>query len=156
MTTMMACENMDVESGLNKALVAADNYTIKGDILSLNKARMAPLARFQAVKVGTETHVLNGSWELNYVSGARIAFEGLYPGKKPTITFKLPDTNASGNSSCNNYKVTFSIDGNNIKFGDPVGTKMACEGSGEATFFSTLKTVSKYSVNGTTLTLIMG
>jgi heat shock protein HslJ len=156
MSTMMACENMDIETGLNKALVAADNYTVNGDILSLNKARMAPLARFQAMKAGTESHVLNGSWELNYVSGARIAFDGLYPGKKPTITFKLPDTKASGNSSCNNYNITFSIDGNNIKFGDPMSTKMACEGNGEAAFFNTLKTVSKYSVDGKTLNLIMG
>lgn len=49
-STMMACENMEIESGLGKALITADNYTINGDNLSLNKARMAPLARFKAVK----------------------------------------------------------------------------------------------------------
>lgn len=156
MSTMMACENMDIENGLNKALVAADNYVISGNILSLNKARMAPLARFQVVEAGAETHVLNGTWELNYISGPRIAFEGLYPDKKPRITFNLPDTKAIGNSSCNNYNIAFHLDGNDIKFADPMSTKMACEGSGEATFFATLKTISKYSVSGTTLNLIMG
>ncbi|MNV96172.1 META domain protein [compost metagenome] len=50
MSTMMACENMEIEHGLNKALITADNYTISGDNLSLNKARMAPLARFKAIK----------------------------------------------------------------------------------------------------------
>lgn len=50
MSTMMACENMEIENGLTKALIAADNYSINGDDLSLNKARMAPLARFKAVK----------------------------------------------------------------------------------------------------------
>ncbi len=50
MSTKMACENMDVEYGLSKALSAADNYSLQGDNLSLNKARMAPLARFKAVK----------------------------------------------------------------------------------------------------------
>lgn len=50
MSTMMACENMEIEHGLNKALITADNYTLSGDNLSLNKARMAPLARFKAVK----------------------------------------------------------------------------------------------------------
>ena len=50
MSTKMACENMEVENELTKALVAADNYTLKGDSLSLNKARMAPLARFKAVQ----------------------------------------------------------------------------------------------------------
>jgi len=50
MSTMMACENMEIENGLGKALIAADNYSLNGDDLSLNKARMAPLARFKAVK----------------------------------------------------------------------------------------------------------
>lgn len=52
MSTMMACEDMWVETDLNQALVQADNYTVNGNELSLNKARMAPLARFRAV--GTE------------------------------------------------------------------------------------------------------
>lgn len=50
MSTRMACENMDVENGLTKALIDADNYSLNGDDLSLNKARMAPLARFKAVR----------------------------------------------------------------------------------------------------------
>lgn len=50
MSTMMACENMEIENGLREALRAADNYSLNGDDLSLNKARMAPLARFKAVK----------------------------------------------------------------------------------------------------------
>jgi heat shock protein HslJ len=48
-STMMACGNMETEYGLLKVLEAADNYTINGDTLSLNKARMAPLAKFKAV-----------------------------------------------------------------------------------------------------------
>lgn len=50
MSTMMACDNMEIENGLNKILVTVDNYSLSGDNLSLNKARMAPLARFKAVK----------------------------------------------------------------------------------------------------------
>lgn len=50
MSTKMACENMEIENGLTRALMAADNYSISADDLSLNKARMAPLARFKAVK----------------------------------------------------------------------------------------------------------
>jgi heat shock protein HslJ len=50
MSTKMFCENMEIENGLSKVLTIADNYTISGDNLSLNKARMAPLARFKAVK----------------------------------------------------------------------------------------------------------
>ena len=50
MSTMMACENMEIEKELKRVLITADNYSLSGDDLSLNKARMAPLARFRAVK----------------------------------------------------------------------------------------------------------
>ncbi|MBZ4190974.1 META domain-containing protein [Niabella beijingensis] len=156
MSTLMACDHMEMEQGLTKALEAADNYTISGDTLSLNKARMAPLARFRYAGGGTENNALNGTWELNYISGPRIAFEGLYPRKRPTITFQLPQTSASGNSSCNNYNIAFTIDGNSIQFKDPASTKMACEGTGEATFFNTLKTVNRFDVVDGTLHFIMG
>ena len=155
MSTVMACDNMEVETELKKILGLADNFTITGNVLSLNKARMAPLARFKVIEENATTQ-LNGTWELDYISGAKIAFEGLFPDKKPTITFNLPETGASGNGSCNNYRTTFTIDGNNIKFNEPASTRMACPGNGEATFFETLKKVSKYSVNGTTLNMIMG
>ena len=49
-STLMACPNMEIESGLLKALESADNYTLSDDgKLSLNRARMAPLARFEVV-----------------------------------------------------------------------------------------------------------
>lgn len=50
MSTMMACENMEIETEFKNILGQADNYTINGDILSLNKARMAPLAVFRAIE----------------------------------------------------------------------------------------------------------
>jgi heat shock protein HslJ len=49
-TTMMACRDMEVEKRFLEALNLVDNYTIAGDALSLSKARMAPVARFKAVK----------------------------------------------------------------------------------------------------------
>lgn len=49
-STMMACSTgMDVESEFHKVLNTADNYSLHGDTLTLNRARMAPLARFEAV-----------------------------------------------------------------------------------------------------------
>lgn len=46
MSTMIACEDLDIEQLFTKALLTADNYTVNGNTLSLNKARMAPLAKF--------------------------------------------------------------------------------------------------------------
>lgn len=48
-STLMACPDLHIETELYRVLDRADNYTIKDNILSLNKAKMAPLARFEAV-----------------------------------------------------------------------------------------------------------
>jgi len=39
---------MDVEQAFYEVLSNADNYSLTGDHLTLNRARMAPLARFKA------------------------------------------------------------------------------------------------------------
>lgn len=151
-STEMLCQNVTIGESFLKALEIADNYTLSNGVLSLNKARMAPLARFEEMK----DNPLEGEWELDYISGQRIAFGGLYPDKKPTIRFEADQTEATGHSSCNGYGVKFEVNGNAIKFGDPRATMMACEGGGEQAFFKTLKTISQYSVNENTLNLIMG
>jgi copper homeostasis protein (lipoprotein) len=46
-STMMACPNMTTEQELFKVLETVDSYTINDNLLQLNKARMAPLARFE-------------------------------------------------------------------------------------------------------------
>jgi heat shock protein HslJ len=49
-STMMACINdMETEVEFFRALESADNYYVNGDTLQLNRARMAPLAKFEAV-----------------------------------------------------------------------------------------------------------
>lgn len=48
-STRMACMDITYEGDYLKIFEIADNYTIKDDTLSLNKARMAPLAKFVSV-----------------------------------------------------------------------------------------------------------
>lgn len=158
MSTMMACADMSVEQGLGTVFAAADNYTIKDGILSLNKARMAPLAKFKEVKemASDKEQALNGTWELHYISGPRIAFDGLYPNKKPTITFDTAAKKANGNSSCNNYSTTIKVNGGNLNFGAVASTKMGCKGNGESVYFKTLETITNYDIKDNTLHLIMG
>jgi heat shock protein HslJ len=47
-TTMMACQDMQTEQAFFKALNDCDNYTLVDGVLSLNKARMAPMAKLIA------------------------------------------------------------------------------------------------------------
>lgn len=49
-TTKMACMNtMELERHFTTVLQEADNYNVTGDTLVLNKAKMAPLARFKSI-----------------------------------------------------------------------------------------------------------
>lgn len=106
----------------------------------------------------TDPAALNGTWVLNYISGPRIAFEGLYPNKKPQLVFTAEDKRVSGNTSCNSFSGPLVIDGNKISFDQPMAlTKMACPGEGEMVFLETLKKVNTWSISdGKTLNLIMG
>jgi len=101
---------------------------------------------------------LSGTWELNYISGPRIAFNGLYPAKRPIIKFEVSDKRFSGNTSCNSFSGALVADDTTINFTGPIMmTKMACPGEGEATFVEMLKKVSHYDISGdTTLNFMMG
>jgi heat shock protein HslJ len=103
---------------------------------------------------------LEGGWELNYITGPRIAFEGLYPNKKPTINFNLKDNQVSGNNSCNSFTGKLSVTGNKIDFTQPMAvTKMMCmDGQGEQVFMSTLAKITSYDItdDGKTLNFISG
>jgi len=95
------------------------------------------------------TASLEGTWQLNYITGPRIAFDGLYPEKKPTIIFDLKENRVSGNNSCNQYFGALNVDGNKINFKDAkMGmTMMACPGLGETTYMKTLEKIDSYSIS---------
>ncbi|MCV9932978.1 META domain-containing protein [Flavobacterium sp. LS1R47] len=103
---------------------------------------------------------LNGTWELNYISGPRIAFEGLYPNKKPTITFDTKENRVSGNNSCNSFTGKLNVDGHEISFKDGLAsTRMMCmDNQGEQVFMDGLLKITSYDVtdNGKTLNFISG
>ena len=86
-------------------------------------------------------------WELEYITGPRIAFEGLFPDKKPMIAFNPATMNVSGNSGCNGYSADYKMAGNTISFGEPeMSTMMFC-GEGEQVFRNTMKKINKYSID---------
>lgn len=119
------------------------------DKLSLNTASDQPMV---------PSVPLNGSWELNYISGRRIAFEGLYPDKKPFVRFESEKGRVSGNTGCNSFTGPFKTSGSTISFAEPMAmTRMACPGEGEQAFTDMLKKVTGYAItDGTTLTFLMG
>ncbi|MDW5290361.1 META domain-containing protein [Formosa sp. PL04] len=87
------------------------------------------------------------TWELEYISGPRIAFEGLYPDKKPKITFDKTTHRVSGNNSCNGYSADYTLSGNSISFGDPGPSTLMFCGEGETVFMNMIKKINKYSLD---------
>ena len=153
-TTKMACAAGNVESEYLDALSKADNWSIVNDQLLLRNGKIL-LMKFKGVIV--DYAELNGDWELNYISGPRIAFDGLYPDKKPFIKFNLSENEVGGNTTCNGFSSKMVINGNKISIAEPFAkTMIFCEGGGESTFLNMLKKANKYAVtNDNTLTFLI-
>lgn len=89
------------------------------------------------------------NWQLEYMSGPRIAFDGLFPDKKPEIIFNEATKEVTGNNSCNGYSASYSfngiaMDGTSISFGDPGPTTMMYCGEGEKQFLNMMKKINAY------------
>ncbi len=95
---------------------------------------------------------LSGAWELDYITGIRIAFEGLYPEAKPQISFDFSHHEINGNTSCNTFSAAFTLEGQQVKVASPHAmTKVWCEGEGEKRFLNMLQKIEKYAVREDTL-----
>lgn len=87
----------------------------------------------------------NATWQLEYMSGPRIAFEGLFPDKKPELTFNKESNEVTGNSSCNGYSAPYTLNGMSISFGEPCPSTMMYCGEGEQQFRNMMKKINAYS-----------
>lgn len=142
--TEMACIGENSEPAFLEALKKTSEWRIENNQLLLTDGSSI-LARFNAVGAGDVK--LNGTWELNYITGPRIAFEGLYPTKKPTLIFNFPSIEVSGNTSCNGFGAKVTIEGTDkISFGNMLSTMMACPGNGEQTFVKAMKQANRYAL----------
>lgn len=153
-TTKMACPGNDNnESEFLLALNGVTSYSISDTQLVLKNGETI-LARLNGVSTEMANQ-LSGRWELNYISGPKITFEGLYPGNKPFIAFNFADKSIMGNTSCNGFSSKYTIKGNAIHFADGLQTMMFCEGGGEETFMTMLKKVNKFAEKENTLTFMI-
>ncbi len=151
-TTRMACRN-SVESDFLAVLNKADSWTIMNNELIL-KMGSTEIAKLNGVS--TENEQLAGNWELTYVSGPKIAFEGLYPNKKPNIIFNFANGIIQGNTGCNGFSSKFKLDANKIKIEDGLQTMMFCEGGGEEAFKNMMRKTDSYKIENGNLVFYFG
>lgn len=96
----------------------------------------------------SDNNLYNVTWELEYLSGPRIAFDGLYPEKKPIIRFNQQTNKVEGNNSCNGYSADFILSGEKgISFGEPGPTTMMYCGQGEQFFLNTMEKINNYEID---------
>lgn len=96
---------------------------------------------------GTDGNLYAHTWQLEYISGIRIAFEGLFPDKKPHITFDENENIVRGDAGCNGYSATYTKEADRIAFGDPGPSTMMYCGEGEQYFLNMMKKVNRYNVD---------
>lgn len=103
---------------------------------------------------------LNGTWELNYITGTRVAVNELYTMKKPMLTFNISANKINGNTGCNIFNGMISkITPGKITFDENLAmTRMYCDGDGERVFTDNFQKIDGFSVtgNGKILHLMMG
>ncbi|WP_428742045.1 META domain-containing protein [Tenacibaculum sp.] len=104
------------------------------------------LITVSCTKKDTSEQLYGTTWELEYISGPRIAFDGLFPNKKPQLTFDKETMKVMGNDGCNGYSAEFTLGKENaISFGEAGPTTMMYCGQGEQEFLKTIKKINKYS-----------
>lgn len=152
-STRMYCdeESNKLESEFLQAMTKVTGYKIENKTLILlnNNEEIARFHESNAVP-----DAMAGTWDLVYITGRRIAFEGLYPEKKPQITFKMGSNELTGNTSCNSFTAAFNNKPNEKLFNPGAMTLKACPGEGEQAFMEQFKRVDSWEISGDTLTFI--
>lgn len=87
------------------------------------------------------------TWELEYLSGPRIAFQGLFKEKKPKIYFEKDTKKVMGNAGCNGYSADYRLNGKSISFSEPGPNTMMYCGEGEQHFLKALGKVDSYRID---------
>jgi len=92
-----------------------------------------------------DTDRFNGTWKLKNIDGVDAAkkFKGENGKNIPTLTFNFSDKKINGNSGCNTFNTTFSLDNDQLTVGPVMSTKMACPNlEGETQFLQAIAETS--------------
>lgn len=145
--TMMACPEpaMSFESALRAAFSGTVRYAITGDRLSLTAASGDVLA-FEPEPAPRLEGV---TWDVTGFNNNRHAVVSLLAGTR--ITFSFADGTASGNAGCNTFRAPYSTQGNSLKVGPVITTRMSCASElmvQEREFLAALESAVTWSVEG--------
>lgn len=122
--TMMACANpiMQQEIAYLTALNTVDTFEIQGDRLLLKDSGGETVLEF----VRQHPVELTGTlWRLTGYNNGKQAEVGVIAGTELTADFSIGGR-VSGSSGCNTYSAAVQVDGQTIRIGPAVATRMFC------------------------------
>ncbi|MBP6468806.1 MAG: META domain-containing protein [Chloroflexi bacterium] len=153
--TMMACEDtiMQQEMAYLAALPTATAWAVAADTLTLSDASGAALLVYTAV---TPTSLTGTTWQLTGYNNGVGGVVSLVEGSEITAVFG-EDGTLSGNSGCNNYSTSFTVDSGSIAIDAAIAsTMMACPEelmTQEAAYLAALPNANVYQIQADTLEL---
>jgi len=99
--------------------------------------------------------ILNDIWVLETLHGEPVGNND-FGRERPRLEFNRESMRVTGTTGCNSLTGKYTARKDVISFGAMITTKMACEGTGEATFLKTLESVNRFSIRDLKLYLAEG
>lgn len=154
--TRMACPDSKIdEAKILSVFETADNFTVSGDKLSLNKAKMAPLAEF---KKDVTSPIVEKYWKLKTLEGKAVKMADNQE-REIFFTLKSQDNRVTGFAGCNSISGEYALEeGNRIRFSKMATTLMMCPDVdfNESEFLKVFELADNYTINGDVLSLNVG
>ena len=125
-TTLMSCDNMDLEQSVLSAICDVRSYKFIGDgvaLFSQDGKQVLPLRRKSTSVART---ALDGTWNVVKVLGEMVSKKMQ---TRPELTFATGEGRFSGNAGCNriNGELKFNDESRNvIRFDNVASTRMMC------------------------------
>ncbi len=161
--TMMACQQMDLESEFLQALKKTTQYKILRDDLLLSNPDGTTLVFYDPDFTEAESYDndndtsriyrLNDIWVLESLNGVEIDMSK-YRNGLPQLEINVDEMNFYGSGGCNQISGYIKIYGSSIKFGPVASTRMLCEGVNEAEFLNALQDANSWKIEKNKLYLM--
>lgn len=149
-STMMMCPFENRESEFHQALAKSSKLAV----INQNKLTLENEGNIIAEFVrGIDVDMLSGTWTLQSIEGEDM--KALFPmqERQPSLEFNLMENSIGGNAGCNTYGASYTLEGSEIKVGNIMSTRMACENlPGENKYTQTLTGTNTINVSQEELT----
>jgi heat shock protein HslJ len=165
-STKMACSSpagiMNQESAYLTTIQGASTFVIENDILTIMDSNGRAILTYSKVPPGqlTPAPLMDTNWYLNSFVDAQGQIWTPVSGSPITLLFSA-DGKINGNAGCNQYFGSYTVSGNALSIGSPLGTTvMYCGQPGvmdrETLYLSVLPQTKGYRISGNDLTLSDG